>query len=302
MGVKPVAADSNQAYTPTLYTPAPEASDSIAQHDDWAMSFIDLLLLLLTLFVLLLSFKHGGDTTKTAVETPVTTTVETTSAAPQIKTVVQQDTLETASPMASTADNSPASPPVTETNPALKPQDIQAMMINDIFEKLNQDNVQQDAAHNEVQVSATTDSINLEINEAILFAPANDDLTARGKQVLQQLAEVFVDYPFRLSVEGHTDNIPIKSPRFPSNWELSTSRATKVTRRLIDYGYPAGMIRSVGYGDTQPLADNKTSEGRAKNRRVSIVIEQPGTDISKSFISLPASPLVSSVMPGSGIQ
>ena len=99
MGVKPVAADSSQAYTPTLYTPAPEARDSIARHDDWAMSFIDLLLLLLTLFVLLLSFKHGGDTTKTAVETPVTTT---TSAAPQIKTVVQQDTLETASPMAST--------------------------------------------------------------------------------------------------------------------------------------------------------------------------------------------------------
>lgn len=298
MGVKPIAVDSAQAYTATLYTPEPEASDSIARHDDWAMSFTDLLLLLLTLFVLLLSFKNGGDTTKTA----VATTVAATNTAPQVKTVVPQNTLETALPMASTADNSPASLPETETNPTLKPQDIQAMMINDIFEKLNQGNVQQDAAHNEVQISATTDSINLEINEAILFAPANDDLTARGKQVLQQLAEVFVDYPFRLSVEGHTDNIPIKSSRFPSNWELSTSRATKVTRMLIDYGYPSGMIRSVGYGDTQPLADNNTTEGRAKNRRVSIVIKQPGANISKSFVSLPASPLTSPVMPDSGIQ
>lgn len=272
MSVRPTAVDYAQANTPVLYTPELEASDSIAQHDSWAVSFIDLLLLLLTLFVLLLSFKNGGDTTKIS--------VAAANAVPQIKTVVQQDTLEAASPIASTPDNSPVSQQVTETNAVLKPQDTRSVMINDIFEKLSQDYVQQDAVHNEVQISATTDRVNLEISEAILFEPANDDLTARGEQVLQQLVGVLVAYPFRLSVEGHTDNIPISSPRFPSNWELSTSRATKVTRKLIDYGYPAGSIRSIGYADTQPLADNKTSKGRGKNRRVSIVMEQLGADIN----------------------
>lgn len=272
MNTKSVATDHTRTNTPTPYThghtPEPQTgdppSDSIVLHDGWTMSFIDLLMLLLTLFVLLLSYKNDGNTTNNPVMAANTV--------PQILTIVHKDTHKAVSPIASTPDDPPASQPATETAGASKRQDI----INNIVEKLNQDYVRQDDTHDEVRISAGTNSVNLEISEAILFAPANDDLTARGEEVLKQLAGVLVDYPFRLSVEGHTDNIPISSAKFPSNWELSTARATRVTRKLIDDGFPAASIRSIGYGDTQPLADNSTPEGRAKNRRVSIVMDLPG--------------------------
>lgn len=278
MNAKPVTVDYAQTNTPAVYTPEPQAgdsTDSIARHDSWAMSFIDLLMLLLTLFVLLLSFKNDGDSKKSP--------LETLNITPQLLTIVQEDTLEAAPPLVLAPKESSELQPVTEAVEApveiIEPQDTRSEMINDIVEKLNKDYVQQDPEHNEVQITATTHQINLEISEAILFAPASDDLTARGEQVLKQLAGVLVGYPFRLSVEGHTDNLPISSARFPSNWELSTSRATKVTRKLIDYGYPAVSIRSIGYGDTKPLADNNAPEGREKNRRVSIVMDLPGDDV-----------------------
>lgn len=261
-----IATDRSLPNNPVLYTFEPEASESIAHHENWAISFIDLLMLLLTLFVLLLSFKNGGDMTMK----PATSA----KAVHQRITVDHKDTTKSVAQAASIPDHSPATPSETKSAATLKQQD----MINGIVAKLNHDYIQEGVAHNEVQISATANSINLEISEAILFAPASDDLTAEGEQVLKKLAGSLVAYPFRLSVEGHTDNIQISSARFPSNWELSTSRANKVTRKLIDYGYPTASIRSIGYGDTQPLADNTTAEGRAKNRRVSITMDLPDTD------------------------
>jgi chemotaxis protein MotB len=75
-----------------------------------------------------------------------------------------------------------------------------------------------------------------------------------------------------LSVEGHTDNVPI-SGRFPSNWELSTARATTVLRELIEHhGIPADRLQAAGYADERPVASNDTPDGRAANRRVELVV------------------------------
>jgi chemotaxis protein MotB len=73
-------------------------------------------------------------------------------------------------------------------------------------------------------------------------------------------------------VEGHTDPVPISTLQFPSNWELSAQRATTVLRYLVRAGVPAERLRAVGYADTRPVADNSTPEGRAKNRRVALVV------------------------------
>ena len=116
------------------------------------------------------------------------------------------------------------------------------------------------------------DSVNLEISDSILFTPASAALTASGAQLLDELAATLKAHPYNLSVEGHTDNVPIKTARYPSNWELSSSRATEVTRRLIDRGIAAERVRAVGYADTHPRADNATAEGKARNRRVSLVL------------------------------
>lgn len=76
-----------------------------------------------------------------------------------------------------------------------------------------------------------------------------------------------------VSVEGHSDPIPIQTRQFPSNWELSASRATSVLRELVRGGVQATRLRAVGYADTRPIASNGTSAGRAANRRVELIME-----------------------------
>lgn len=93
--------------------------------------------------------------------------------------------------------------------------------------------------------------------------------------MLQQLVPVFNSSQHNVVVVGHTDSVPISSARFPSNWELSSARAGSVVRYLQANGVDGRRLRAVGYADTQPLADNASAEGRARNRRVELVLEAP---------------------------
>ncbi len=133
---------------------------------------------------------------------------------------------------------------------------------------------------NHVELLNRAGAVSIEISDNILFGLASAALSPEGRQLLNELAVVLGTLPYELSVEGHTDNVPISSSRFPSNWELSSARAAMATRALIEQGIAADRLRAVGYGDTRPLMDNLTSEGRAKNRRVSFVlhVEESLTD------------------------
>ncbi len=126
-----------------------------------------------------------------------------------------------------------------------------------------------------IDIQTRTNSLRLDIADSILFAPARTTLTDDGVKLLGELAATLKTLPWSLSVEGHTDNIPIKTPHFPSNWELSTARASSVARELIRNGVEAGRIRAVGYADTRPRASNDTPDGRNRNRRVTFVLELP---------------------------
>ncbi len=109
--------------------------------------------------------------------------------------------------------------------------------------------------------------------EAILFDSGRADLKDEAETPLTQLTEVLKGLRGRrFQVTGHTDNIPIRSRRFPSNWELSTARAVTVTRFMIEQGMPANRLSAAGYADTQPLNDNSTPELRAQNRRIEIAL------------------------------
>lgn len=113
---------------------------------------------------------------------------------------------------------------------------------------------------------------------AIMFSPGKSDLTTKGKESLKKLAEVLKkNFPNnKIRVEGHTDNVQPKKtkPIYIDNWGLSCARALSVLRFLVDEcKFEPNKIYAVGYGDTMPVADNKTEEGKKKNRRVEIVIE-----------------------------
>ncbi len=118
-------------------------------------------------------------------------------------------------------------------------------------------------------------SLHLQLHNRILFAPGSAELKSDGKALLDGLAGVFGAYDCSVAVEGHTDNRPIANTRYPSNWELSTGRAATVARYLIGRGYDPARLQARGYADTRPLAANHTPAGRARNRRVSLIVEFP---------------------------
>ncbi len=113
----------------------------------------------------------------------------------------------------------------------------------------------------------------VELSENILFDSGKAELKPEGQQALTEVAAVLVSIPDRdFQIAGHTDNIPIKSAKFPSNWHLSTARAVTVAMFLADHGVPANRFSAAGYADTQPAASNDAPEGRAQNRRIEIVL------------------------------
>jgi chemotaxis protein MotB len=111
------------------------------------------------------------------------------------------------------------------------------------------------------------------VSDDVLFAPGSADLGGSGQAVLDAVARALVELPNQVAIEGHTDDTPIATGRFPSNWELSTARAATVLRYLTERrGVPARRLVAGGYGDQRPLDTNDTPAGRARNRRVDIAV------------------------------
>ena len=114
--------------------------------------------------------------------------------------------------------------------------------------------------------------VELEMNSELLFASGKAELSSKAIPVLQKVAEAVKDVPNVINVEGYTDNVPISTGFYPSNWDLSSARAASVVKELIKNNIPPTRLSAVGYGEFHPIADNKDEEGRFKNRRVVLVL------------------------------
>jgi chemotaxis protein MotB len=123
-----------------------------------------------------------------------------------------------------------------------------------------------------VVVRRASDRLEVELNTQVLFASGEARPSDSASSVIQDLAGIVKQYPNPIEVQGFTDDIPIKTALFSSNWELSAARAASVVRLLSELGIDPYRLRATGYGEYQPVADNSTAEGRRKNRRVVIVI------------------------------
>lgn len=110
------------------------------------------------------------------------------------------------------------------------------------------------------------------LSEAGFFAPGDAVISREVEEVINSISENIKDSKVNIRVEGHTDSTPISNSRYPSNWELSTARASSVLLRLTEKGIAPERLSAAGYGGFQPVADNSTVEGRAQNRRVDVVI------------------------------
>lgn len=127
-----------------------------------------------------------------------------------------------------------------------------------------------------IKISRLKGRLSVEIVDKILFASGSDRVTKEGKEVLRKMSEILTGVRENLiRVEGHTDNVPIGSKiinRFPTNWELSTSRATQVVRYLAEVGVGPEKMVAIGLSEYRPVALNDTAEGRQRNRRIEIVL------------------------------
>ncbi len=123
-----------------------------------------------------------------------------------------------------------------------------------------------------VEVKRNDFWIELEMNSELLFLSGEAELSRKAIPVLKKVAEVVRAIPNAINIEGHTDNMPIDTVEFPSNWDLSSARATSVVRQFVQNGISAKRLSAIGYGEFHPIADNNNAEGRFKNRRVVLVL------------------------------
>jgi chemotaxis protein MotB len=114
--------------------------------------------------------------------------------------------------------------------------------------------------------------IALEMNSELLFLSGEATLSQKAQPVLKKIAQVINPLQNAINVEGHTDNKPIETLKFPSNWDLSSARATSVVQEFVKAGINPTRLSAIGYGEFHPIGDNGTEEGRFKNRRVILVL------------------------------
>ncbi|OLO11534.1 hypothetical protein BTW10_09170 [Chromohalobacter japonicus] len=263
----------------TLIAPVNHAGD---EGGGWLMSYLDMLTLLITLFVLLLALTGNDDSTASdkALAFPAlgVPTLQAPEWSPNFYTpprankryVAPRDTaFYTPPPM------TPRPPRVIMVNPDPAKAVMTSVEVSRNTRRVRQLTSTLKPLIDGVVVTQSAQTLNFRIENRLLFSSSRAGLTDEGREVLRQLLDSLQQYEGDITIEGHTDSRPIATDRFPSNWELSTARATAVLRFLVEEGLDSDELRAVGYADTHPLKSNTTPEGRAANRRVELVLHEP---------------------------
>lgn len=228
----------------------------------WMATFSDLATLLLTFFVLLLSFAELDIT-------EFKTMLGSVKEAFGVQTVAPGD-LEAAA-------TSPIEFSDLPTSLAMPLNDLQAAQMRAIRRYMEDHELQE-----ELSLVEDERGVIIRMRDTLLSDSGSAELKPQSLPVLDQIREMASAFPSGLSVEGHTDNRPIRSFRFPSNWELSSARAASAVRYMQRAGpLPVRTLSVVGHGDSEPIGDNSTAEGRAQNRRVEFVFKRPSGDASE---------------------
>lgn len=133
------------------------------------------------------------------------------------------------------------------------------------------------AANPGINVRYSEEGVHISFEDGLFFNFGKADINTSGFAFLDKMAVVIHKVPYAVRVEGHTDNVPIHTNRFPSNWELSIARAVRVVKYFVDVGkVNPQRLSAVGYGESRPVVPNNSPANRAKNRRVEIVLATEG--------------------------
>lgn len=231
-------------------------------HERWLVSYADFITLLFAFFVVMYAISSVNEGKYKVLSNSLTNAFSNITGDPGGKPIVV----------------TPGSPPVLQ-KPVGKPDRVADKQKLAQREKMKNvakdimDALQPLVAQGKVRLLETSRGVTIEINDSVLFPAGQARLQPASMSAMRAIAEVLGRADFPITIEGHTDNVPINTPQFPSNWELSALRATTVLRLFNDGGVGAERLTAIGYGDTRPVETNTTLEGRARNRRVSILID-----------------------------
>jgi chemotaxis protein MotB len=133
--------------------------------------------------------------------------------------------------------------------------------------------LQAELAQGQIEIRQLREGLQLNMAQEVLFASGSAEVNRGGRALLTKVAERVRGVPYQVVVQGHTDNVPIRRGRYPSNWELAGARASHVVRYLASQGVPPERLSAVSFGEYAPRASNDTAEGRARNRRIEITLK-----------------------------
>ncbi|MDH3977199.1 MAG: OmpA family protein [Gammaproteobacteria bacterium] len=230
----------------------------------WMVTFADLMALMMTFFVLLYSFSSIDETKYRMIAVSLASGFGAVLVSPKsAPTAALGPPSMMPSPM-----NSPMGR--AQMSSGSTPQAMNTAVAEQVVETL-----QDEIAEGIISVETTGNTVVIRFPEEIAFPPGSGDISEKVIPIIERLTAQLADAPGTIMVSGHTDNRPINTSRYQSNWKLSTDRAVSVVQLFEKIGgIESSRLTAVGHGDTKPIASNDTAEDRAKNRRVEIAVVQ----------------------------
>jgi chemotaxis protein MotB len=248
-------------------------SDPLYEDDDtagWIFTFADLMSLLLVFFILLYSLSRMTETTLVAALSSIQIALNSNGA------LIRQEPVKYSG--GGTETIKPAEPQMATNKELVYAKDPIDEEVREEVNEIANDVVSKFVANNlesQVMVFEDGEKITIRIDGHSLFESGEAEILYSAEPIYETLLGIFNRYPdYNINIKGHTDNIPINTVRFPSNWELSAIRATTTLRYFLENGIPPERMTATGYADSIPLMRNDTEEHRAANRRVEFVLQR----------------------------
>jgi chemotaxis protein MotB len=268
-------------------------------NERWLVSYADFITLLFAFFVVMYSISQVNQSkyrvlSETFVQAFNQPNDSKANPLPQDKTTPSNDAI-TPIDMGKTAANDNANPPAivivedttkpemnaqTNTTAPTKTADELTQisdLVNEKFAQLINDQM--------IRVSSNELWLQIELNDSILFASGGVETSPQAQVIFTEISEILKNYENPIQIEGFTDNVPIRNSRYPTNWELSSARATEIVKFLASKGVAPERLAAVGYGEFQPLASNDTEAGRAQNRRVAVMVAKRKMERPKASVN-----------------
>lgn len=243
----------------------------------WLLSYADMITLLMAFFVVLyaMSSVDSKKYEKLAVSLseslgPRQVTPIELDLNPPLRRETERFRPETPAPPAATP--TPVEPP-----PGPSPEEVR----KEKAERLRSavvDRLLQEGANEDIVVSVSEDAkeVSIRLAASLLFQPGSAEMEETAVPMLEEMAAILQPLALPIRIEGHTDDVPINTPQFQSNWQLSAARAANVLLYMQNrFGLSPGLLSASGYGEYRPITENDTPEHRARNRRVEFVVAVP---------------------------